>query len=190
MSASLASAPESSVGLPFGAPTRMLGDMNGVELRRATSADRSLVHFLHRTLYVEYAQEITPEKLAPFFAWRDFERVLRDDVDSLLARPDALIVLAESGAGEPLGYITGHVETEPRRLLSRRGVVEEWCVLPEARGKGVGRRLYGELEQLFRGAGCQVVESETWPFNEGARAAHGAMGFSEVKIRFEKRLED
>ena len=38
MSASLASAPESSVGLPFGAPTRMLGDMNGVELRRATSA--------------------------------------------------------------------------------------------------------------------------------------------------------
>jgi len=164
--------------------------MNGVELRRATSADRSLLVHLHRTLYVEYAKEITPKKLAPFFAWRDFEQVLRDDVDSLLARPQALVVLAETQTGEPLGYITGHVENETRRLLSRRGVVEEWCVLAEARGQGVGRTLYAELEQLFRGAGCQVVESETWPFNEGARAAHRAMGFDEVKVRFEKRLED
>jgi len=168
----------------------MLSRMNGVELRRATSADRSVLVFLHRTLYVDYAKEITPEKLAPFFAWRDFERVLRDDVDSLLARPQALIVLAETSGGEPLGYITGHVESESRRMLSRRGVVEDWCVLPEARGEGVGRKLYAELERLFRGAGCEVVESETWTFNQGARAAHLAMGFAEVKVRFEKRLED
>ncbi len=164
--------------------------MNGVALRRATSADRSLLYFLHRALYVEYAREITPKKLAPFFAWRDFERVLRDDIDSLLARPQALILLAETPQAEPLGYITGHVESEPRRTLSRRGVVEEWCVVAEARGRGVGRTLYAELERLFRGAGCQVVESETWPFNQGAREAHIAMGFVEVKVRFEKRLEE
>jgi len=162
--------------------------MNDVVLRRAKPADRGLLYLLHRTLYVEYAEQITPPALAPHFAWRDFEQVLRDDVDSLISRPQALVLLAERDDA-PLGYITGHVEVEGRRLFARRGVIEEWCVLPEARGEGVGRMLYEALEELFRGAGCDVVESETWPFNTSARAAHGAMGFSEVKVRFEKRLE-
>lgn len=161
--------------------------MDDLTIRRATLSDRSLVYVLHRTLYVDHARAVTPPELAPFFAWRDFEQVLRDDVDALLNRPQALVLIAEGG-GEPLGYITGHIENEPRRLLSRRGVVEEWCVLPEARGRGVGRSLFEELEGLFLQAGCAVVESETWPFNTGARAAHAAVGFSEVKIRFEKRL--
>jgi GNAT superfamily N-acetyltransferase len=67
-------------------------------------------------------------------------------------------------------------------------VIEDWYVLPAERGNGVGKLLLETLIERFRLAGCQVVESGTWAFNEGARKAHLALGFNEIEIKFRKRL--
>jgi ribosomal protein S18 acetylase RimI-like enzyme len=87
-----------------------------------------------------------------------------------------------------LGYITGRVTVEPRRVLPRRGVVEDWYVAPDSRGAGVGSSLLHELEARFAAAGCEVIESATWSSNEGARRAHDALGFREIRVMYRKRI--
>lgn len=158
-------------------------------IRRATLADRSVVLHFHRALYVDHRREIVPTELDGFYAYRDMESAMRDDVEALLRTPRATVLLAEHD-GVPIGYVTGHVEDDPRRVLSRRGVVEDWYVEPEARGTGTGRALVDALLAVFRDAGCQVVESMTWATNTGAREAHRALGFHEVQVKMRKRLED
>ncbi len=158
-----------------------------IEIRQAQHADRSALLFFHRQLYMEYRQQITPPELEELYAYRDLPRALRDDVDALLHRPETVVFIAER-SGEPCGYISGHVERDDRRVLPKKGVVEDWFVVDDARAQGLGGRLLKRLLDHFRTAGCQVAESATWPFNDAGRAAHMGAGFSEVEVRFRRPL--
>lgn len=141
----------------------------------------------HRALYVTHRKSIVPEELDPFYAHRDMETTLREDVEALLHSPDSTVLIAERD-GVPAGYVTGHIEEDERRVLSRKGMVEDWFVDPDFRGTGVGAALMRALEEVFRGRGCQMIESMTWSTNAGARKAHAALGFHEVQVRLRKRL--
>ncbi len=160
---------------------------DSVIVRQATRADRALVLRFHQALYVQYRDEITRPEVLPLFAYRDLDGTLRDDVDGLLRTSGAIVLLAER-AGEAVGYISGHIEVDVRRELPRKGVVEDWFVLASERGRDVGQQLFEALTAHFKGAGCDVIESGTWAFNEGARKAHAALGFTEIEIKFRKRL--
>jgi GNAT superfamily N-acetyltransferase len=162
--------------------------MTAVLIRRAQRSDRALVLMFHRALYVTHREAILPAKLAPFYAYRDLEAALRDDVDALLRSPRSVVMIAERD-GEPVGYATGHTEEDDeRRVLRRKGIVEDWYVDHSARGHGIGARLLEALGTVFRHEGCEVIESTTWPFNDGARRAHEALGFDEVEVKYRKRL--
>jgi L-amino acid N-acyltransferase YncA len=67
-------------------------------------------------------------------------------------------------------------------------VVEDWFVAKSERGQGTGKLLLDALIEGFRRDGCQVVESGTWAFNEGARKAHAKAGFVEIEVKFRKRI--
>jgi GNAT superfamily N-acetyltransferase len=156
-------------------------------LRRATRKDYATVLAFHRELYVRFRDQIAEPELVALFAYKDMDATLRDDVDGLLLGRGTRVLLAERDA-KPVGYVSGHVEVDARRVLSRRGIVEDWFVLAEERGRGVGSQLLGALTQWFRDEGCQMVESGTWAFNAGARRAHEKAGFREIEIKFRKRL--
>ncbi len=133
-----------------------------------------------------------PPGAEELFAYREFEQVLRDDVDAMLSSPEHAVLVAvdnaSNGVDAIVGYISGHVVTMPRRVLPKKGVVGDWFVVKPARGRGVGKRLLETLSAIFRETGCEVMESATWPFNEGARGAHERLGFSEVQVTYRKRL--
>lgn len=159
----------------------------GVTIRIATRSDQALVLRFHRELYIRHRSDLARPDIVPLLAYRDTEGTLRDDVDGLLAGRGARVLIAEREA-KPVGYITGHVESDPRRVLSRRGVVEDWFVMKSERGQGTGRLLMESLVESFRMEGCDVVESGTWAFNEHARRAHAKAGFIEVEVKFRMRL--
>lgn len=156
-------------------------------IRRAGRADRPTLQRFHEALYVAHRDRVMPAALADLFAYRDFVRTLHDDVDAILSSRESVALLAERG-GAPVGYVTGHVETDERRVLPRRGVVEDWYVEPAARGGGVGAALLDAIAAHFRALGCEVLESATWSFNDGARRAHERLGFAEYEVRYRKRL--
>jgi len=156
-----------------------------IHVRDARDEDRDTLFRFHKELYEAHRDRVVAPEDLPLIAYRDYERILADDLGALMRDRNAHILLAELD-GSPIGYITGRTTTESRRVLPRRGVVEDWYVAQSARGNGVGKRLLEELEQRFIASGCEVIESATWSNNEGARHAHDAMGFREIRVIYRK----
>jgi len=157
-----------------------------IQVREARDADGDVLIGFHQSLYQAHRDEVVEKDDLPLLEYRDYDRVLGEDLQALLRSPNSHVLIAES-EGVAVGYITGQTTVEPRRVLPRRGVVEDWYVTPEARGAGVGARLLRELEERFATAGCDVIESATWSGNEGARRAHDALGFREIRVVYRKR---
>jgi len=158
-----------------------------IEVREADDSDRDVLMGFHRSLYQGHRDEVVPKNDLTLIEYRDYERILRDDLDALLRDRSSHVLVAES-QGVAVGYITGRVTMEPRRVLPRRGVVEDWYVMPASRASGVGAVLLRELEERFAAAGCELIESATWSGNEGARRAHDALGFREIRVMYRKRI--
>ncbi|MEM9189725.1 MAG: GNAT family N-acetyltransferase [Myxococcota bacterium] len=141
----------------------------------------------HHALYVDHRPTVLKEPLLRFGEYRDFPATLRSDVDAILARPESRAYVAWRNA-QPLGYITGHYEDDPRRVIPRRGVIEDWFVDDAERGSGIGAALLDTLLDEFRRVGCGYVESTTWPDNVGARRAHEAAGFVLAEVKYRRAL--
>ncbi len=158
-----------------------------IHVRDARDEDRDTLFRFHRNLYEAHRDRVVPQEDLPLVAYRDYERILADDLRALMSDRNAYVLIAEADR-DALGYITGRVSTESRRVLPQRGVVEDWYVEESARGSGVGKQLLTELERRFADAGCQVIESATWSGNDAARRAHDAMGFREIRVIYRKRV--
>jgi GNAT superfamily N-acetyltransferase len=158
-----------------------------IYVREAVDSDRDVLMGFHRSLYRSHRDEVVAKEDLPLIEYRDYERVLRDDLEALLRDRNSHVLVAES-QGVAIGYITGRVTVEPRRLLQRKGVVEDWYVVPQSRGSGAGALLFAEIEDRFAAAGCEVIESATWSGNEGARRAHDALGFREIRVMYRKLI--
>ena len=158
-----------------------------IQVRDARDDDYEVLLRFHKSLYEAHRdQVVAPEDLA-LIAYRDYEGILANDLRALLRDREAMVLIAESGT-EPLAYITGRVTLESRRVLPRRGVVEDWYVEQSARGSGIGKQLLEALEKRFVERGCELIESATWCGNTGARRAHDAMGFREIRVIYRKRM--
>lgn len=158
-----------------------------IRIRDADRADRDLLIGFHRRLYQQHRDRVFPAHDLPLIDYHEYERVLQDDVRALLSDPSSFVLIAEAEE-LAIGYITGRVTVESQRVLPRRGVVEDWYVVPESRGTGVGSLLLRRLEKRFVDCGCQVIESATWSGNAEARKVHEALGFREIRVIYRKRL--
>src|SRR5688572_27649388 len=101
----------------------------GIEIRQATAADRGIVMYFHRALYVRHRTDVVPAEIDVLSAYADLGSAMEDDVSALLSSPVAVVLIGEK-EGVPVGYVTGHVESDPRRVIRRRGIVEDWYVDP------------------------------------------------------------
>ena len=57
--------------------------------------------------------------------------------------------------------------------------LEGWFVVPEARGRGVGRALVETAESWARSQGCTEMGSDTSLDNDVSRASHLSLGFTD-----------
>lgn len=156
-------------------------------VREAQESDREALLGFHQSLYQGHRDQVVAEEDLPLIAYRDYDRLLADDLRALLSDPNSHVLVAESD-GRAVGYITGKVTVEHGRVLPRKGIVEDWYVAPTARGAGIGAALLQELEARFIAAGCDVIESATWPGNESARRVHEALGFREIRVIYRKQV--
>lgn len=95
-----------------------------------------------------------------------------------LEDPDALLLVAEDGAGSDLvGMALGQLHRPS--LFSDELAVElsSVIVLPEHRGRGIGRALAEEVGRFARSRGARHVILKTFAQNEEATAFWLAQGF-------------
>jgi len=64
----------------------------------------------------------------------------------------------------------------------RVGFLEGWFVRPEARHRGIGRKLVAAAEAWARSFGCTEFASDAEADDAPSAAAHRALGFSDVGL--------
>jgi aminoglycoside 6'-N-acetyltransferase I len=119
-----------------------------------------------------------------------FEDLAKDAADLLLTADDgrfrrasmpATVLLAEMSAGRIVGF--AEVDLRPYAdgcQSSPVGYLEGWYVVPEHRGKNVGRALVLGAEDWARNQGCTEMASDTGLENTDSQKAHHALGYEEV----------
>ncbi len=157
------------------------------DIRQATPADYAELLPLHRALYIDLQGALLPPQVARLSAYRDFERVLSDDLRGLLSGPPSLVLMSPGEHGA-VGYISGQLQLEPGRVLTRRAVIEDWFVRESARGTGVGRALFEHFEAAMRDRGAELIETTTWAPHAEARARYARLGFDEVQVVLRRPL--
>ena len=90
-----------------------------------------------------------------------------------LTPPGGVLLLARVG-GEPAGL--GGV----RHLQTKVAEVKSMYVAPAFRGRGLARKLLGELEQIACRHGCRATRLDTSDYLTGALALYRAAGYREV----------
>jgi GNAT superfamily N-acetyltransferase len=123
-----------------------------------------------------------PQILAFIRALADYERLLHEVIateDGLRtalfgSRPYAEVVLAED-AGVPVGFaLFFHTFST---FLGQPGLyLEDLFVVPEARGRGVGRALLGHLARVAVARGCGRVEWAVLDWNAPAIRFYDSLG--------------
>jgi GNAT superfamily N-acetyltransferase len=123
-----------------------------------------------------------PQILAFIRGLAEYERLLHEVVateDGLRQalfgpRPYAEVVLAED-AGVPVGFaLFFHTFST---FLGQPGIyLEDLFVIPEARGRGVGKALLAELARLAIARGCGRVEWAVLDWNAPAIAFYDSLG--------------
>ena len=145
-------------------PTREGHDT--VEVRPATLADADGLARLRHALW--------PDGL---------EADHRREIERFYAGPQmAPLLVAEDRSG-----LLGFAELSIRPYAEgcetdRVGFLEGWFVIPEARHRGVGRKLVAAAEAWARSAGCTEFASDAEADNEESAAAHRALGFEDVGL--------
>jgi ribosomal protein S18 acetylase RimI-like enzyme len=105
-------------------------------------------------------------------------QVLRDLVPGLRRHPTSLVFLALA-SGAPVGIavcFVGFSTFAARPLIN----IHDLAVVPGYRGRGIGRRLLGRVEQHARALGCCKLTLEVLAENAPAQALYRAVGFDNL----------
>jgi ribosomal protein S18 acetylase RimI-like enzyme len=137
-----------------------------VTTRPATAADQELL----RELWEEFEAELGgPEYLRETWdeAWEDLSETVKDGV-ALIAELDE----------RPVGFVFCVLGDRGRKTAH----VTDLYVRPEARSRGIGAALLGELLEPARTAGLDHVSLEVLVRNHDARRLYERLGFAPVDM--------
>ena len=114
-----------------------------------------------------------------------------EEYAELLCDPNAVIFIAEDG-GEAAGYLICKTVTKrdsPILKDIRTLYLDDLCVDPSHRKRGLGRALMTAAEEYARAAGFHNITLNVWEFNESARSFYESLGYGVQRREMEKVLK-
>lgn len=141
-----------------------------MKIRIATPQDAAAIHAIYAPLVV--ATPISFETEPPSVD------EMRRRIEATLPQFPWLVGLDDAGAVNGYVYAGRYKERAAYQWSAEVTVY----IREDARGQGVGKRLYGELFRLLREQGyCQAFAGITQP-NAGSVALHESLGFTKVGV--------
>jgi ribosomal protein S18 acetylase RimI-like enzyme len=135
------------------------------------------------SVVVALAGEADLDDLLPMMrGYCDFYDVAPADADleglcrALIADPEneGIQLIARGADGEPLGFATVYWTWQTLNA-ARAGVMNDLFVVPEARGRGVGRSLIEECRRRAGEHGASELVWETTPDNETSQRLYDSL---------------
>ena len=115
--------------------------------------------------------------------------IVREEYRGWLAEADSFAFLAEED-GRAVGYLIGFYEAPHFMWTTGRvGHIDSFYVLPELRGRGVGRRLLDAAYSEMRRAGATAVALEVVADNDVARSFYERDGFTTTFVQMHRGLD-
>jgi len=152
--------------------------MSETAARLATEHDSESIMTLWRVL-MAFHQEVAPH------VWTltsDAEERYRGYLNQMMQDANRRIFIAEQD-GEAVGYLVAAKGQRPPVLVpSARGVLEEICVAPTARRRGVAKALVAEAMEWFQQEGMPMVEVGYATDNPISGAFWQAQGFRPYRV--------
>jgi ribosomal protein S18 acetylase RimI-like enzyme len=146
--------------------------------------EAAVIHCIASLQNAERALEtdrVDPTDIAP--------RYLRDLLVRFQTQPGGLLVAEE--AGHIVGYVSLWLEPEPEDYwtsLANYAYISDLAVLPEQRGRGLGRALLAEAERLARRLGATTLKINVLARNAPAWSLYRSAGFRDYEITLLKAL--
>jgi aminoglycoside 6'-N-acetyltransferase I len=107
----------------------------------------------------------------------------RQELERFFAGPQAAPILVAEDRSALVGFAEVSIRPYAEGCETDRvGFLEGWFVIPDARHRGVGRKLVAAAEAWARSAGCTEFASDAEADNEESAASHRALGFTEVGL--------
>ena len=125
-------------------------------------------------------------------SWRTDEEVVGGELrtlDQFFAAPEptASLMLAETAAAEPLGFVYLQ-ELQDYFTLEAHGHIGIIAVAAHAEGSGAGRALMEAAEEWARSRGYRKLTLSVFEHNRRARGVYEHFGFAPDTIRYLKVL--
>jgi ribosomal protein S18 acetylase RimI-like enzyme len=120
---------------------------------------------------------------------KDYDRHLMEDVNGYMRLdPKKAVIFVVEDDGALVGYIYGRVVDKPNMVLDKVGMIEDWFIEKEYRGKGVGEMLWTRLMSWFKVKNCNRLELNVYPDNEYAIAIYHKLGFVKKSVTMTKKF--
>jgi ribosomal protein S18 acetylase RimI-like enzyme len=128
----------------------------------------------------------------PLPSWRTQEEVARAESATLVTAlggdsPEGMLLVAETGDGEPVGFVFLDREIDYFRQVPH-GHVETIAVAVEAEGQGVGSALLEAAERWAREQGLGWLTLNVFAGNARARQVYERHGYAPESLRYVKVL--
>jgi aminoglycoside 6'-N-acetyltransferase I len=109
--------------------------------------------------------------------------VHRAEAAEQLAEPERFLNLVALDGGSVVGFAEASIRHEYVNGCEDSPVLflEGICVAPQARRKGLARRLVAAVADWGRAQGCREFASDTWHDDAESHAFHLAAGFAETE---------
>ncbi len=98
------------------------------------------------------------------------------------------VFVATDEAEKILGFIWGKTYDRKNHTLGKLGYIEELYVEPRARGQGIAKGLFFELEKAFKALGCDHVTTHTDFENKLSQEFYEQIGMGRVTVEFWKKI--
>lgn len=98
------------------------------------------------------------------------------------------IFVAVDDSEKIVGFIQGSIDERKNHKLSKLGYIDELYVKEEARGQGVAKNLFSELESEFQKQGCNHTTTHTDFENDLSQQFYLQAGMHKTTIELWKEL--
>lgn len=156
-------------------------------IRKLQKTDRDQLLKLFWEFHKYSKKDLVSKALQQFHEYKDIEKVYQRDVDFYIRKDEFEVFVAEAD-GLLVGYIAAKLINRPYRVLDKEAYIEDWFVVKEHQGKGLGEELFKTLTEELKRIGRTHIRLDTFTTNKKAQDIYHKYGFVDNTIEMYKKI--